>query len=71
MKKEEELIKKIARLESINDQLVAEIRFLDTITKKLGFSEGLKTLKSAAIELLEMEENENFSEDSSQDSFES
>lgn len=63
MKKKEELIKKIARLESINDQLVAEIRFLDTITKKLGFSEGLKTLKSAAIELLEIEQNDPSSEE--------
>lgn len=63
MKKKEDLIRKIARLESINDQLVAEIRFLDDITKKLGFSEGLKTLKSAAIELLEIEQNDGSNED--------
>lgn len=50
------LIKKIARLESINDQLVAEISYLDDITKKLGFAEGLKTLKAAALELLDEQE---------------
>jgi hypothetical protein len=51
----EDLIKKIAKLESVNDQLASEIRFLDEVAKKLGFQEGLKTLKEAAIELLEQE----------------
>jgi len=48
--------KKLAKLESINDQLVAEIRYLDEIAHKLGFQQGLKTLKEAALELIEMEE---------------
>lgn len=50
-----DLIQKIAKLESINDQLVAELEFLDNITKELGFEEGIKTLKAAAYELLEEE----------------
>ncbi len=50
------LIKKIAKLESVNDQLASEIRFLDEVSRKLGFQEGLKTLKEAAMELLEQEE---------------
>lgn len=50
-----ELTKKIAKLESINDQLAAEFRSLDEIARKLGFSEGLKTLKESALELLEFE----------------
>ncbi len=54
--KQKDLLKKLAKMESINDQLVAEIRFLDELARKLGFSEGLKTLKSAAQELIEMEE---------------
>ncbi|MDE3056296.1 MAG: hypothetical protein KGI80_06400 [Verrucomicrobiota bacterium] len=49
----EDLIKKIAQLETINDQLTAEFAFLDRIAKELGFTEGLQTLKSAALELLE------------------
>ena len=56
---QKKLEKKVAKLESINDQLVAEIRYLDEIAIKLGFCEGLKTLKEAAIELIEMEEEIN------------
>jgi len=46
---------KIAKLETINDQLTAELKYLDQISRKLGFSNGLKTLKEAAIELIEIE----------------
>ena len=53
---DKKLEKKIAKLESVNDQIIAEIRHLDEIAMKLGFCEGLKTLKEAAIELIEMEE---------------
>lgn len=45
----------IARLETINDQLSAELKYLDQISRKLGFAEGLETLKEAALELLEIE----------------
>ena len=55
---DKDLIQKIAQLESANDQLVAEFEFLNTITKKLGFQEGLKTLKEAAKELLEEQQNQ-------------
>lgn len=54
--KQKDLLKKLAKMESINDQLVAEIRHLDDLARKLGFSEGLKTFKSAAQELIEMED---------------
>ncbi|NDD59017.1 MAG: hypothetical protein EBZ47_07205 [Chlamydiae bacterium] len=49
------LLKRIAELESVNDQLVAEFRFLDTLLRKIGFEEGLKTLKFAAQEILEQD----------------
>lgn len=55
-----ELIKKIAQLESANDQLASELVFLDRTARELGFQEGLKTLKAAAKELLEEQKNENF-----------
>jgi endonuclease III len=48
--------KKMAELESINDQLSAEIKYLDQLLKQVGFDEGLKTLKSAAQELIEEED---------------
>jgi hypothetical protein len=57
MSKEAELLKKIAELESYNDQLQTEIRYLDTLLRKVGFSDGLKTLKSAAHELLTEDED--------------
>jgi hypothetical protein len=51
--KEKEMIKKIAKLETVNDQLAAEIHYLEQLTRALGFAEGLKTLKAAALEMLE------------------
>ncbi len=45
--------KKIAKLESINDQLQAEFNHLSVLLKKVGFEEGIKSLKEAAKELLD------------------
>lgn len=53
--KHKELLKKIAKLESINDQLSAELNYLEYLARGLGFAEGLKTLKAAALEMLETE----------------
>ncbi len=55
--KNKELLKKIAKLESMNDQLSAEIHFLESLTRALGFAEGLKTLKEAALEMIESDHN--------------
>ena len=55
MKKNKDLLKKIAKLETMNDQLAAEIHYLEQLTRALGFAEGLKTLKAAALEMLESE----------------
>lgn len=61
MATKKELIKKIAQLESANDQLSAELVFLDKTARELGFQEGLKTLKAAAKELLEeQKKNEDY-----------
>ena len=54
----EELQKKIAKLESLYDQLQAEVHDLDDLLKKVGFEEGLKTLKEAALELLEKKDKD-------------
>ncbi len=45
--------KKIAKLESMNDQLQAEFNHLNLLLKKVGFEEGIKSLKDAAKELLD------------------
>ena len=57
--KKKDLIKKIAQLETINDQLSAEIEYLDNISRELGFINGITTLKSAAYELLKEQEKNN------------
>ena len=51
--KEQALQKKIARLETVNDQLTAELHYLEKLTRSLGFAEGIKTLKAAALDMLE------------------
>ena len=53
--KNKTLLNKIAKLESINDQLAAEIHYLERLTKALGFADGLKTLKEAALDMLEQD----------------
>ena len=49
----EKLLKKIAELETMNDQLITELRCLKNLLKKVGFKNGLMTLKSAAQALIE------------------
>ena len=56
--KHTDLLKKLAKLETINDQLAAEIHYLDKLARALGFAEGLKTLKSAALEMLETDQKQ-------------
>ena len=51
----EKLYKKISELESLNDQLISELRFLDNLLRKVGFDQGLVTLKNAAEELIQHE----------------
>ena len=51
----EKLLEKIARLEFANDQIVTELQQTDKLLRAIGFSEGLKGVKSAARELLEQE----------------
>jgi len=53
--REQDLERRISELESINDQLTAELRYLDQLLKEVGFEEGLITLKAAAIELLQQD----------------
>jgi hypothetical protein len=52
----EPLLKRISELETLNDQLVAELNYLDRLLKEVGFENGLLTLKMAAQELLDEEQ---------------
>lgn len=53
--KQKDLLKRIAKLETQNDQIAAELNYLEHLARALGFAEGLKTLKAAALEMLEAE----------------
>lgn len=57
---EEQLKKRISELESMNDQLLAEMDYLNWLLKEIGFDEGLVTLKFAAEELLEQDKEIDF-----------
>jgi hypothetical protein len=48
-----QLLKKIAYLESINDQLSTEVSSLDQMMRLIGFSGGLETVKATAQEIIE------------------
>ena len=48
-----ELERKIAGLESINDQLVSELAYVDKLMRDIGFSHGLETVKATAEEIHE------------------
>lgn len=54
---EEQLKKRISELETINDQLLTEMEYLNWLLKEVGFEEGLVTLKFAAEELLEQDKD--------------
>lgn len=54
----DKILKKISELETINDQLVTELCYLDQLLKQIGFEQGLITLKAAAQELMEEEKKE-------------
>ncbi len=62
--------KKIAQLESLNDQLQAEFTNLDLILRELGFEKGILTLKEAAKEMLNNKNPLSESDDSSSDEME-
>lgn len=48
-----ELERKIAGLESINDQLISELTYVDQLMRDVGFSQGLETIKATAKEINE------------------
>lgn len=54
-----ELEKKVANLESINDQLRTEMTYIDTLMKLIGFSAGLDTIKATAHEIIKKGYNVN------------
>ncbi len=46
--KKQELLRKLAQLETKEDYLQAELDYLNELLKKVGFERGILTLKAAA-----------------------
>lgn len=53
-----ELERKIAYLESVNDQMYSELCYVDHLMRMIGFSEGLATVKVTAEELKKIDVSE-------------
>ncbi len=53
-----ELLRKIGALESLNDQLISELRYVDELMRQIGFSEGLKSVKETAAEIIEEQQKQ-------------
>lgn len=48
-----QLLKKIALLESLNDQLSTEVSYVDYLMKMVGFTQGIQTVKATAEEMIQ------------------
>jgi len=46
------LEKKVARLESVNDHLMAELIYVNKLMQSIGFTYGLESVKAVAKEIL-------------------
>lgn len=55
---EQEMRRKIAYLESVNDQLISELESLDEMMRLIGFADGLGTVKETAKGLYDIEPEE-------------
>jgi hypothetical protein len=51
----DQLQRKIARLESLNDHLMTELTDMNELMRLIGFAEGIKTVKATAHEMLRHE----------------
>ena len=47
-----QLEKQIALLESVNDQLSAEVSYIDALMRLIGFSQGIQTVKATGEEII-------------------
>lgn len=46
-----DLFKKLALLETVQDQLLTELGAIDHLMRLIGFSDGLRTVKATAAEI--------------------
>ena len=58
----QDLEKKIAQLESVNDQLYSELCYVDQLMRMVGFTEGLATVKCTAQEIKSVQDDIEYDE---------
>jgi hypothetical protein len=58
------LLRKIAHLEFVAEQVQTELIFVDSLLRISGFPEGLETMKAAAHEVIKQEGEEDGSKES-------
>lgn len=51
--KRDQLQQRLAQLESMHDQLLTEVNYVDKLMRLLGFAQGLQSVKLAAQEIIE------------------
>lgn len=56
MNSQKEMMRKLARLEFENDQLKGELLYVDRLLRKIGFTAGMQSLKAAAEEVLQLQQ---------------
>lgn len=54
--KKKDLINRLAHLESVHDQLLTELTYLDTLMRQVGFSGGIEAFKETALEMYQKEQ---------------
>jgi hypothetical protein len=54
----DQLMRKLAKLETMNDQLITELAYVDHLMRSVGFANGLETVKATALELIEREQDD-------------
>lgn len=50
---QQDLERRVAELEFVNDQLTAELSYVDQLMRQVGFVDGLASVKASAQEVLE------------------
>jgi hypothetical protein len=53
-----QMTSKIARLESVHEELKSELIYIDTLLRSVGFPQGLASAKEIALELIENPESD-------------
>lgn len=62
MATKKELFRKMAALESMNDQLLTELAYVDRLMRLIGFTEGLSSVKQTASEIIHEKDGDNAGE---------